>query len=68
MAEFEQLAADVLVTPKWVLPASWSTSLRHSAGSGGRPGPRRRPNAATMDQRPMPAEDGGWLHQEQSTG
>jgi hypothetical protein len=46
MAEFEQLASDALVTPKRFSLASWSTSSRHSAGSSGRPGPRRRPNAA----------------------
>ena len=46
MAKLEQLASDALITPKWVLPGSVSTSSRHSAGIFGRPGPRRRPNAA----------------------
>ena len=70
MAESEQLAADALVTPKWVLPGQ----LQHQPPALGR---KQRPTRtalaakrcpATMDQRPMPAENRGRLHQEQSTG
>ena len=70
MAEFEQLASDALVTPKWILPGQ----LEHQPPALGRKqrstriatAAKRCP--ATMDQRPMPAEDGGRLHQEQGTG
>jgi len=70
MAECEQLAADALVTPKWVL----SGQLEHQLPALGRQLRSTWAAAsteccpATMDQRPMPAEVGGRLHQEQGTG
>ena len=70
MAELEQLAADALVTPKWVLLGQPQHQL---APLGGKLRSTRTATAAEggpamMDQRPVPAEDGGRLHQEQSPG
>jgi hypothetical protein len=70
VAEFEQLASDALVTPKWVLPGQPQHQLpalgRQLRSAGTAAAVKRCP--AMMDQRPVPAKDGGWLHQEQSTG
>ncbi len=69
MAEFEQLATYALVTPQRVLPRQrqhqlpalgWQQRSTRIAAAA-----KRCP--ATMDERPMPAEDGSRLHQERST-
>jgi hypothetical protein len=67
VAELEQLAADALVTPERVLPGqlehqppALGGKLR-SAGTSA----AAEPCPATMDQRPMPAENRGRPHQEQ---
>ena len=70
MAELEQLAAEALVTPKWVLPGQ----LEHQLPAlGAKLRSTRTASAAkrcpmAMDQRLVPAENRGRLHQEQSTG
>jgi len=58
MAEFEQLAADVLVTPKWVLPGQ----LEHQPPALGR---KRRStgtaaSAKRSDDGPAPDASRGW--------
>jgi hypothetical protein len=70
MAEFEKLAADALVTPERVLPGQLQ---RQPPAIGGKlwwagTAPSAEGCPAPMDQRPMPAENRGRLHQEESTG
>jgi hypothetical protein len=67
MAEFEQLAADALVTLERVLPGQLEDqppALRGKLRSTGT-APAAEGGPATMDQRPMPAQNRGRLHQEQ---
>ena len=70
MAEFEQLTSDTLIAPEWVLPRQLEHQLPalgwHLRSTGTAPPAEGCP--ATMDQRPVPAENRGRLHQEQSTG
>jgi hypothetical protein len=44
--QLEQLPRDPLRAPPGILPGRRTTSSTTASGSGGRPGPRRRPNAA----------------------
>ncbi len=70
IAELEQLAADAFVTPERVLPGQLQHQLPalgwelRSAGTAATA--KRCP--ATMDQRPVPAENCGRLNHEQGTG
>ena len=70
MAELEQFAADTHVAPARVLPGQpqhqlpalsrqWRPPGTAAAAEGGR---------AAVDQGAVPAQDGGWLHQEQGVG
>ena len=67
MAELEQLASDALITPKWVLPGQRQHQLpalgRHPRPAGSPAAAKRCP--ATMDERSVPTQNRGRLHQEQ---
>ncbi len=70
MAEFEQLASDALVTPERVLPGQ---SQHQLLALGGKLWSTRTPASAKgcpamVDRGPVPAQDGGRLHQEQGSG